>query len=219
MSEFTLAAFADEAGAEVSEQIRALQENGIPGIELRGVGEKNITDLTCEEAKELKKQLDDGGIRVWSIGSPLGKISVGEAFAPHLDVFKHTLELAHILQTERIRMFSFFCPKGEEQYCRDIVFERLHQFCAAAQGSGILLCHENEKGIYGDNADRCLDILKNFPSIKGVYDRQTSCSAGKIPFVPGICWSRIFATCTSRMSVRTERWCLRARETARSRSF
>ena len=58
MSEFTLAAFADEAGAEVSEQIRALQENGIPGIELRGVGEKNITDLTCEEAKELKKQLD-----------------------------------------------------------------------------------------------------------------------------------------------------------------
>ena len=66
MSEFTLAAFADEAGAEVSEQIRALQENGIPGIELRGVGEKNITDLTCEEAKELKKQLDDGGIRVWS---------------------------------------------------------------------------------------------------------------------------------------------------------
>ena len=97
MSEFTLAAFADEAGAEVSEQIRALQENGIPGIELRGVGEKNITDLTCEEAKELKKQLDDGGIRVWSIGSPLGKISVGEAFAPHLDVFKHTLELAHIL--------------------------------------------------------------------------------------------------------------------------
>ena len=179
MSEFTLAAFADEAGAEVSEQIRALQENGIPGIELRGVGEKNITDLTCEEAKELKKQLDDGGIRVWSIGSPLGKISVGEAFAPHLDVFKHTLELAHILQTERIRMFSFFCPKGEERYCRDIVFERLHQFCAAAQGSGILLCHENEKGIYGDNADRCLDILKNFPSIKGVYDPANFLQCGE----------------------------------------
>ena len=51
MSEFTLAAFADEAGAEVSEQIRALQENGIPGIELRGVGEKNITDLTWRKPK------------------------------------------------------------------------------------------------------------------------------------------------------------------------
>lgn len=112
MKQFTLAAFADEAGAEVSAQIDALHENGIPSIELRGVGEKNVTALTEGEAKELKKQLDDAGISVWSIGSPLGKISVGDEFAPHLDVFKHTLELAHILGAGNIRMFSFFLPQG-----------------------------------------------------------------------------------------------------------
>ncbi|MGI5855830.1 MAG: sugar phosphate isomerase/epimerase family protein [Candidatus Merdivicinus sp.] len=179
MKRFTLAAFADEAGAEVSTQIDALHENGIPGIELRGVGEKNITALTVDEAKELKRQLDDAGISVWSIGSPLGKISIGDEFAPHLEVFKHTLELAHILGAGNIRMFSFFCPKEEAQYCRDIVFERLHQFCAAAQGSGVLLCHENEKGIYGDTADRCLDILRNFPSIKAVYDPANFLQCGE----------------------------------------
>ncbi len=179
MKQFTLAAFADEAGSDVEVQIRALQENGIPCLEIRGVGDKNITALTMDEAKELKKRLDDAGISVWSIGSPLGKISVGDEFAPHLDTFKHTLELSRVLGAGNIRMFSFFCPKGEAAYCRDIVFERLHQFCAAAQGSGITLCHENEKGIYGDTADRCLDILRNFPAIKAVYDPANFLQCGE----------------------------------------
>lgn len=179
MKQFTLAAFADEAGSDVEVQIRALQENGIPCLEIRGVGDKNITALTMDEAKELKKRLDDAGISVWSIGSPLGKISVGDEFAPHLDTFKHTLELSRVLGAGNIRMFSFFCPKGEAAYCRDIVFERLHQFCAAAQGSGITLCHENEKGIYGDTADRCLDILQNFPAIKAVYDPANFLQCGE----------------------------------------
>lgn len=179
MKQFTLAAFADEAGSDVEVQIRALQENGIPCLEIRGVGDKNITALTVDEAKELKKRLDDAGISVWSIGSPLGKISVGDEFAPHLDTFKHTLELSRVLGAGNIRMFSFFCPKGEAAYCRDIVFERLHQFCAAAQGSGITLCHENEKGIYGDTADRCLDILQNFPAIKAVYDPANFLQCGE----------------------------------------
>ncbi|MGI5893351.1 MAG: sugar phosphate isomerase/epimerase family protein [Candidatus Merdivicinus sp.] len=170
MKNFILSAFADEAGSAVSEQIDALKGNGFTHIEVRGVNGKNITALTIEEAKELKKQLDDGGISVWSIGSPLGKISVGDEFAPHLDLFKHTLELAKVLDTTHIRMFSFFCPKGEADLCREIVFDRLGKFCEAAKGSGILLCHENEKGIYGDTADRCLDVLKNFPDLKGVFD-------------------------------------------------
>lgn len=179
MKQFTLAAFADEAGSDVEVQIRALQENGVPCLEIRGVGDKNVTALTVDEAKELKKRLDDAGISVWSIGSPLGKISVGDEFAPHLDTFKHTLELSRVLGAGNIRMFSFFCPKGETAYCRDIVFERLHQFCAAAQGSGITLCHENEKGIYGDTADRCLDILQNFPAIKAVYDPANFLQCGE----------------------------------------
>lgn len=179
MKQFTLAAFADEAGSDVEVQIRALQENGVPCLEIRGVGDKNITALTVDEAKELKKRLGDAGISVWSIGSPLGKISVGDEFAPHLDTFKHTLELSRVLGAGNIRMFSFFCPKGEAAYCRDIVFERLHQFCAAAQGSGITLCHENEKGIYGDTADRCLDILQNFPAIKAVYDPANFLQCGE----------------------------------------
>ncbi|HIS77028.1 MAG TPA: sugar phosphate isomerase/epimerase [Candidatus Merdivicinus excrementipullorum] len=179
MKKFILSAFADEAGSAVSEQIKALQENGMTHLEVRGVNGKNIVDLTLEEAKELKKELDNGGISVWAIGSPLGKISVGDEFAPHLDKMKHTLELADILGTTHIRMFSFFCPKGEADLCRELVFDRLGKFCDAAKGSGILLCHENEKGIYGDTAARCLDIHQNFPELKCVFDPANYLQCGQ----------------------------------------
>ena len=36
--------------------------------------------------------------------------------------------------------------------------------------SGIALCHENEKGIYGDTAVRCREILDAFPILKGIFD-------------------------------------------------
>ena len=94
MKEFLLAAVADEAGAPVSEQIDALRANGMTHIELRGVGDKNVTALTLDAAKELRKQLDDGGIGVWAIGSPLGKISLGRAAAPHPALVKPTPEPA-----------------------------------------------------------------------------------------------------------------------------
>ena len=38
-----------------------------------------------------------------------------------------------------------------------------------AEGTGIVLCHENEKGIYGATADRCADLHRTFPKLRGVF--------------------------------------------------
>ena len=38
------------------------------------------------------------------------------------------------------------------------------------QGSGVILCHENEKGIYGDNEIRCAEIHRALPELKAVFD-------------------------------------------------
>ncbi|MDD2362641.1 MAG: TIM barrel protein [Oscillospiraceae bacterium] len=171
MSQFTLCAFADEAGADIQDQIKALNENDIPCLEVRGVGDKNISQLTIPEANELKKQLNDNEVQIWSIGSPLGKIGIKDDFAPHLDLFKHILELAYTTQAKCIRLFSFYIPSGEDAVIyRDEVMERLSQFCQAAKGSNIALCHENEKGIYGSIATRCLEIHKHVPELYAVFD-------------------------------------------------
>ncbi len=179
---YTLAAFADEASNSLSGQINALKKNSIGYIEIRSVNGRNIADLSIDEAKEVKKELDDANIRVWSVGSRLGKIGILDDFAPHLDEEKHTLELANALGCDKIRMFSFYMPKDEspEKY-RDEVFSRLQSFADTAKPYGVTLCHENEKGIYGDNTERSLDIAKNCPSIPLVFDCANFVQCGVKP--------------------------------------
>lgn len=180
MSDFVLSAFADEAGKEVSAQISAMVDNGIRYLEVRGVGDKNIVDLTVAEAAELKKQLADHGLSTWSIGSPIGKINIDGDFAAHVEQFKHVLELANTLEAGNIRMFSFFMPKGEDPTpYRNQVIEQLGVLVETAKGAGVDLCHENEKGIYGDIASRCLDILQNVPGLKAVFDPANFIQSGQ----------------------------------------
>lgn len=176
---FTLAAFADEAGGKMTEQITAMKANSIEYLEIRGVDGKNIAELTLEEAKQVRRQLDDSGIAVWSLGSPYGKIGITEEFQPHLDSFRHGLELAEILGAKHIRMFSFYVPSGKATEYKDEVMNRLGQFCLAAKNSDIVLCHENEKGIYGDIASRCEEIHKAFPEIKAVFDPANFIQCGQ----------------------------------------
>ena len=164
-------AFADEASANIDEQIKAMKENKLDGLEIRNVDGVNIAEISDSKAKEVRKKLDDACLRVWTIGSPIGKIDIEkDDFALHTEKFKRTLELADILGAENIRLFSFFTPAENRDSYKDKVIERLGTFCEIAKGSGITLCHENEKGIYGDTPERCLEIHKALPEIKAIFD-------------------------------------------------
>ncbi len=178
---FYLSAFADEAGNTIAEQIDALKAHKMTHIEPRGLDYGNISVYTVEQAKELKKILDDNGIGVSALGSPYGKIEITDDFAPHFEQFKKSVEVANILETKRIRMFSFFFTKGQsyEEY-KDEVFERLDKMCSYSLENGVMCCHENEKDIYGDIAVRCLEIFKAFPGkIRGVFDPANFIQCGE----------------------------------------
>ena len=170
MKNFTLAAFADEADHRLSGQIRALTAHDIPYLEIRHVDGESISAVTPEKARFIHDQLAANALAVWSIGSPFGKIRIDADFAPHLDAFRRGLETAHILGAAHMRIFSFYVPAADADRYADSVMERLERFCEAAKGSGITLCHENEKGIFGDVPARCAMIHKHFPEIKAVFD-------------------------------------------------
>lgn len=181
MSEIQIFAFADEASADFGGQINAMKRNGLHGIEIRNVGDKNAIDLSVDGLKELRRRLDDAGLITWAMGSPIGKIHIETGdFAAHLEKFKKTLEAADILGAKNIRMFSFFMPgdKDPADY-RNEVIDRLGKLVELATGTDIALCHENEKGIYGDNAARCLDILKAVPQLDGVFDPANFVQCGQ----------------------------------------
>ena len=168
---FKLAAFADEVSNELQRQIEFLNEENIEYLEIRSLDGKNVGDLTPEEAARTYKRLSERGIKVWSIGSRIGKIGIKDDFAPHIEEFKRTLETTHTLGCDKIRMFSFYIPKGEDPAIyRDEVMARLNRLAELAKESGILLCHENEKGIYGDNGERCLDVANSVDGIALVFD-------------------------------------------------
>lgn len=173
MARFLLSGFADEIDSDLKVQVKELRRLNINHIEIRGVYGKPVTDYSADEVREFKKILDDNGIKVSSLGSPIGKIGINDAFEPHLDKFKHAIELAGILETKYIRMFSFYMPKDEDpaKY-RDKVLERWHRFVETAKGTGLVLAHENEKEIYGDTAERCLDIIEsmNVDYVRAVFD-------------------------------------------------
>ncbi len=171
MSNIKIYAFSDEASPSIDAQIDALLRNGLDGMEIRNVDGVNISDITKEKAKEVKAKLDAHGLCVWSIGSPIGKITLQDDFENHMEKFRHTLEIAKILNAQSIRLFSFFMPKNSDpSVYKEEVFARLGQFVEAAKGYNITLCHENEKGIFGDIPTRCLEIHKQFPEIKAVFD-------------------------------------------------
>jgi sugar phosphate isomerase/epimerase len=173
MSKFTLSAFADEIDPDLQIQMNVLEECSIKFIEMRSINGKNITEYTLDEVKEIKSQLDERGFRISAVGSPIGKIKITDEFEPHFELFKHTIEIAKILDTQYIRMFSFLIPEDDDpKIYREEVLIRWQKFINAAEGTGIVLLHENEKGIYGDTAIRCLDLLEalNCNYVKAIFD-------------------------------------------------
>ena len=165
-------AFADEASPMIDQQIIAMRRNSLQGLEIRAVDGQNVSSITVEKAKEVYHKISDAGLRVWSIGSPIGKIDIEkDDFDQHLDTLKRTVDIAHELKCDNIRMFSFYLPQGKSPSdYKNEVMDRLHRMAEAVRGSDVVLCHENEKGIYGDNAARCKEIITEVPELAGVFD-------------------------------------------------
>lgn len=176
-----LTGFADEIAASLDTQMQVLEKLHMNRIEMRGVDGRNFVEYSEKEAREIKKRLEDRGFALSAVGSPIGKIGIADDFAPHMELFKHTVELAHIMDTPNIRMFSFYVPRNAETLHREEVMDRLGQFAEYAAANGAVLLHENEKGIYGEMAEECLDILNCFagPHFKAVFDFANFVQAGQ----------------------------------------
>ncbi len=174
MANFIFSAFCDESGeATIGGQIAACKANGISHMELRGFGkELNINILNIDEAKEMKAEIDKEGMKVSSIGSAYGKINIKDDFEPHFEAFKNTVEVAKVFEAKYIRMFSFYFDENDDYDAyREEVIRRVRALAEYADENGIICCHENEKGIYGDTAERCLDVLEACDGkLRAVFD-------------------------------------------------
>ena len=168
-----ISGFADEIDANVVTQFEALNRLNMKYFEPRRIDGKNISELTDEEVVELKAKMDKYGIKVSSIGSPVGKAYIEDDYAEHFELYKRVVYIAKTLETKYIRMFSFYTKDGvwnDEK--RAVVIDRLKMMIDYAKENGIVLLHENEKDIYGDTVDRCVDLMAELycDNFRAVFD-------------------------------------------------
>lgn len=182
MYRMTLSAFSDEIDPMLEKQIPVLKRCGISYTEIRGVNGKGIDLYSLEEAAQVKRELKDGGISVSAIGSPIGKISITDDFEPHFQHFQHVVELAKLFETNYIRMFSFYIPDDRDPSdFQDEVLRRLKRLIEYAEKNDVVLLHENEKKIFGDNAERCLTLFRELygPHFRCTFDPANFIQCGQ----------------------------------------
>jgi sugar phosphate isomerase/epimerase len=182
MSKFILSTFADEICDSLDGQMDVLDKHGIKYIEFRAADGKNIAAYTLEEAAAVRRRLDARGFKISALGSPLGKTFIDGDAEADFEQFKHVVELAGVLGTEYIRVFSFFIPQGDDPASwRTEVMRRMKAMADYAGQKGVILLHENEKEIYGDIASRCRDIFDTVdsPSLWATYDPSNFVQCGE----------------------------------------
>lgn len=184
---FILSGFADEISADLQEQLDLLTQIEVRNLELRGVWNTGVLDLSDEQVRTIKQALDARGIGVSAIGSPIGKIQIDDPFEPHLEAFRRAIALAEYFETPYIRMFSFFVPEGQADAHRDEVMRRIEALLEAAQGHPVTLLHENERHIYGDIPRRCRDLMETFdtPRFRFTFDPANFVLCDVHPFTDG----------------------------------
>jgi sugar phosphate isomerase/epimerase len=186
-----LSAFADEVTEDFRGQVEFLVKEKVGCIEPRFINRKNIMDLNEAELAEARKRIQDNGLKVSAIGSPIGKVRLDQPFEPHLDKFKHAVELAQYFGTPFIRMFSYYAPEGKsiDDY-RNEVMDRMAAKVEALAGTDVIMVHENEAHIYGHSAENCVDLVKTIdsPKLRLAYDPANFVWGEKITNNVKVCW-------------------------------
>ena len=186
-----LSAFADEYSHNLTDQLDFLRSNNLQYIEVRFIDQRNICFLDPSTVKDIKKALDDHGIGVSAIGSPIGKIAIDEPWDEHFDLFKQTVDMANILETKNIRIFSYYGSKDQpiDNY-KSLVLERMQKKLEVIKGESVCLLHENEKEIFGHNAQNCAELAQSINSdqFRLVYDPANFVWGEGIVNNMEVCW-------------------------------
>lgn len=176
-----ISGFIDEIDQTFIQELEVAKSLSMNYIELRSINGKNISEIPLNEIYSIKNELDKRRLKVSAIGSPIGKIRVDDDFISHLKKYDHILKICKILDVKYIRIFSFFMSKDEKEYYENEVYSRLNIFLDKIKDTNIILLHENEKDIYGDDIESCLKLVNNIknPQFKLIFDMANFVQVGE----------------------------------------
>ncbi|MDQ0820783.1 sugar phosphate isomerase/epimerase [Arthrobacter sp. V4I6] len=183
-----LSGFGDEVDPDPAVQAAVLLALGASHIEVRSAWGTNVSELDPHQVGTLKAILDSKGLGVSAVASPIGKVDVSLPVEHELERLRRIIGVAKALDTGYIRIFSFYRGAGQSPAdIRDDVLTRMAALADEAAAAGVVLLHENEKGIYGDTPERVLDIMEsvNSPALRIAWDNANFVQVGVKPYTEG----------------------------------
>jgi len=183
-----LSGFADEGAKPAREQLTLLAALGLSYYSVRfvdlGGGVKNAMQLDRTERRQLAGLHREFGMRVASLGSPIGKVKLREVedgshnrfvpFARYLkDEVGRAIDLAGALDTRLIRGFSFYHPRGSrpEEHLEQAATQ-LRAIAEKCSEAGVFFGLEVEANLVGHNGRLLAQLhrLVDHPHLLLVFD-------------------------------------------------
>jgi len=162
-----LSGFGDEAANDrtMDQQFSAMSAIGLRYMSIRfidaGNGIKNVMSLEDAEIETVKQKLDEYGLKIATLGSPIGKTKLcdvddgnGAPYKPFDDYIKEDVvracDLAETFGTKLLRGFSFYHPKGsnlEDHF--DQAVDQVGQIAEVCKSRGLVFGLEVEANLVG----------------------------------------------------------------------
>ncbi|MGH9444983.1 MAG: sugar phosphate isomerase/epimerase family protein [Terriglobia bacterium] len=199
---FKLGVITDEISDDFDQALNFISNYRLHYCELRDIWGKNIMNLSRPDLDHAKHLVEDYGLKVSDIGSPIFKYNLpqmpvrpekqgqgfGAAFTDRESdrLLLESFELAHFFATPKVRVFSYWRVKDPEKaypYVRD----RLAKAANLAGQHGILLLLENEMECNVGTGQELGRILKdiNSPHLRGNWDPGNAVMLNEVPYPDG----------------------------------
>ena len=177
-----LAVFTDEVTQDLEKAVKFATGFKLDGVELRSVWDKPVHALTDDELKRVRDLLGEADLSVPCISSPVFKCDLDDAAAQkeHLEFLRRSIEAAKVLDTNIIRIFTFW-KKGPSAPVWQRIKDQFRPAVPIAEGEGIILGLENEASTFCATAAETKRFITEMGSsaIKSVWDPCNELYAGE----------------------------------------
>lgn len=190
MSDVVLTGFCDETCEDknLERQFAVAAALGLEWISLRfydlGAGVRNILAADQADLDRIRSLLDKYGLRVSSIGSPIGKIKLHDvqdgttnSFRPFEAYLEQEVEricaIAECLRAPLIRGFSFYHPRGTApQHHVAEAASRLRAIAERCRSRSLIFGLEVEANLIGQSGELVQELVQRVeaPNLVSIFD-------------------------------------------------
>lgn len=168
-----LAIISDEISQDLQTACEFIVRYGLQGVEIRSVKDKNSFDFERKDMQEMAQIIQDYGLQVPAIASPFFKCAYDEPreIQAHLDGLRKTIELAHCLNADLIRGFSFWAD-ADPKPSLEAIAERFQEPIRYLKDAGKVMVLEADPSVCTPNAQELSKLVRaiDSPWIKVLWD-------------------------------------------------